>query len=260
MAIRIKTAKEIEKMRRSGQAATRVLQAIGEAVRPGVSTLELDRISREQIDALGGTSSFLGHRPQGHPAYPATICASPNNEIVHGIPREDCILADGDIVSIDVAVRLDGYHGDNAFTFRVGQAPEEAERLTTVTRGALDRAIDAATPSNRLGDVGFAVQEHVEASGFSVIRALCGHGIGRSMWETPQIPNHGSPGTGPRLRPGMVLAIEPMITAGGPEITFLPDGWGTATADDSLSAHFEHTVAILSDGPEVLTANPALWG
>ena len=259
MAIRIKTEKEIEKMRRSGRAAAEILQRIGEAVRPGVTTLELDDISRKTISELGGVSSFLGHRPTGHPSYPATICASPNEEIVHGIPSKDRVLADGDIIGIDVAVRIDGYHGDNAFTFAVGEISTEAERLLEITRSALDLIIDAARPGNRLGDLGHAVQAYVEENGHTVIRELCGHAIGRSMWEEPQVPNFGRPGTGPRLRPGMVLALEPMISAGQPEVSPLPDGWGTATADGSLAAHFEHTVAILSDGPEILTANPSLW-
>ncbi len=260
MAIRLKTPAEIEKIKKSGQAAAEVLQALGEAVRRGISTLELDEISRGLIAELGGLPSFLGYGPAGHPPYPATICASINEEIVHGIPDRKRTLSEGDILGIDVAVNVDGYHGDNAFTFPVGQISSEAQSLLDATRASLNCAIDAAKPGNRLGDVGFAVQRCAEDKGFSVIRDLFGHGIGQNMWEEPQVFNFGTPGRGTRLRPGMVLAIEPMLSSGTHEVRFLDDGWTSVTADGSLSAHFEHTVAILSDGPEILTANDGLWG
>lgn len=259
MAINIKSKSEIETMRRSGKAASILLERIGEAVRPGISTHELDRISRKTIQELGGISSFLGYQPPNHPRYPATICSSINEEIVHGIPRKNRILKEGDVIGLDVAIIIDGYHGDNAFTFPVGAISPEAQSLLDVTRASLYKAIGAVKPGNRVGDVGFAVQDYVEERGFSVVRELCGHGIGRKMWEEPQVPNYGDPGRGARLKPGMVIAIEPMICAGSYEIKFLEDGWTASTADNKLSAHYEHTVLVLSDGPEILTHNNGLW-
>jgi len=258
--IRIKSRSEIEAMRRSSKAASILLQRIGETVEAGVSTYELDRVSRATIKELGGISSFLGYQLPHHSPYPATICASINEEIIHGIPSKNRILKDGDILGIDTAIYLDGFHGDNAFTFTVGEISADAQKLLDVTRTSLYKAIEAAKPRNRLGDVCFAVQNYVEAHGFSVARDFVGHGIGRQMHEPPQVPNYGEPHKGVRLRPGMVLAIEPMVNAGTHEAAVLEDGWTTVTADRSLSAHFEHTVAILSDGPEILTYNSELWG
>ena len=260
MAITIKTGAEIETMRGSGKAASILLQRIGEAVRPGISTYDLDQISRKTIQELGGISSFLGYQPPNHTPYPATICSSINEEIVHGIPKKNRILKEGDLLGLDVAIITDGYHGDNAFTFPLGKVSREAQKLIEVTKASLYKAIDAAKPGNRLGDVGFAVQSYVESNGFSVVRDLCGHGIGGKMWEKPQVPNYGEPGKGVRLKPGMVVAIEPMVCVGTYEIEFLEDGWTAVTADGNISAHFEHTVAILSDGPEILTSNNELWG
>jgi len=258
--IRIKSQSEIKAMRRSGKAASIVLQRIGEAIKPGVSTYELDQISRQTIKELKGTSSFLGYQLPGHAPYPATICVSINEEIVHGIPSIDRLLKEGDIIGIDTAIFLGGFHGDNAFTFPVGKISSEAQKLLDVTRAALYKAIDAAKPGNRLGDVCFALQSTAEAHGFSAVRAFVGHGIGRRMHEEPQIPNYGEPGKGIRLQPGMVFAIEAMVNAGTPEAMLLEDGWTAITADHRLSALFEHTVAILSDGPEILTDNSELWG
>ena len=258
--IRIKSRSEIEAMRRSSKAASILLQRIGETVEVGVSTYELDQVSRATIKELGGISSFLGYQLPHHTPYPATICASINEEIIHGIPSKNRILKDGDILGIDTAIYLDGFHGDNAFTFTVGEISADAQKLLDVTRTSLYKAIEAAKPRNRLGDVCFAVQNYVEAHGFSVARDFVGHGIGRQMHEPPQVPNYGEPRKGVRLRPGMVLAIEPMVNAGTHEAAVLEDGWTTVTADRSLSAHFEHTVAILSDGPEILTYNSELWG
>ena len=258
--IRIKSRSEIEAMRRSSKAASILLQRIGETVEVGVSTYELDQVSRATIKELGGISSFLGYQLPHHTPYPATICASINEEIIHGIPSKNRILKDGDILGIDTAIYLDGFHGDNAFTFTVGEISADAQKLLDVTRTSLYKAIEAAKPRNRLGDVCFAVQNYVEAYGFSVARDFVGHGIGRQMHEPPQVPNYGEPHKGVRLRPGMVLAIEPMVNAGTHEAAVLEDGWTTVTADRSLSAHFEHTVAILSDGPEILTYNSELWG
>jgi methionyl aminopeptidase len=256
----IKSRPEIEAMRRSGKAAAILLQRIGETINVGVSTYQLDQVSRQTIKELDGTSSFLGYRLPGHTPYPATICASINEEIIHGIPSKERLLEDGDIIGIDTAIFLGGFHGDNAFTFIVGKVSEETQNLLDVTRASLYKAIDAAKPGNRLGDVCFAVENYVESRGFSVARDFVGHGIGRKMHEAPQVPNFGPPGKGVRLRPGMVLAIEPMVNAGTHESKVLDDGWTAVTSDGSLSAHFEHTVAVLSDGPEILTYNPQLWG
>ena len=257
--IRLKSKRDIEKMRRSGRSASIMLQRVGEAVRPGISTAELDQICRQTIEELGGESSFLGYQLPNHPPYPATICSSINEVIVHGIPTEDQILQEGQIASIDTAIFLDGFHGDNAFTFKVGQISSEAQKLLSVTKESLYKAIEQAKPGNRLGDVCHAVQSHVETYGFYVADNFVGHGIGKKMHEPPQVPNVGVPGTGPRLKPGMVLAIEPMVNIGTSQSATLDDGWTAVTSDLSLSAHFEHTVAILSDGPEILTDNPDLW-
>ncbi|MXW04474.1 MAG: type I methionyl aminopeptidase [Gemmatimonadetes bacterium] len=260
MGIILKTEKQIETIRRSGQAATATLQRMGEAVRPGIATSELDRIARKMIRDFGGTSSFLGYRPTFHPPFPATICASINDEIVHGIPSPRRKVGEGDILSLDFAMIIDGYHGDTAFTFPVGRVSPEAQRLLDVTRASVFKGIEEAKPGNRIGDIGHAVQQYAESYGYSVVRDLCGHGIGRSLWEEPQVPNHGRPQRGIRLKPGMVIAIEPMVCAGAHRIRILDDEWTTSTADGRLSAHFEHTVAILSDGPEILTENTDLWG
>ena len=257
-AIVLKGEADIEKMRRSGQAASAVLEAIAKAIHPGMTTEELDLIAREQIEQAGGTPSFLGYQVPGHPPYPAAICASINEVIIHGVPGA-VALKEGDIVGVDVGAYVDGYHGDNAFTFAVGAIPPNAQKLLQVTREALYRGIAEARPGNHLGDISAAIQSHAESHGYSVVRAFVGHGIGRYMHEPPQVPNYGSPGQGPRLRPGMVLAIEPMVNEGTWEVEVLEDGWTVITADHLLSAHFEHTVAILSDGPEILTQNETLW-
>lgn len=243
----LRTPAEIEQMRRAGSLVGQVLERLREHVAPGVSTRELDAIAENMICSRGGVPSFKGYR-----GYPASICASVNNEIIHGIPG-DRMLVDGDIVSIDCGAMLGGYHGDAAMTFPVGDVSAEAEKLMTVTREALNAGIAMARPKMRLGDVGNAIQRYVEANGFSVVRDFVGHGIGRHMHEDPQIPNFGPAGMGMRLRTGMVLAIEPMVNAGGHEVVVMDDGWTACTRDGSLSAHFEHTVAITDDGPEVLT-------
>lgn len=243
----LRTPAEIEQMRRAGSLVGQVLERLREHVAPGVSTRELDAIAENMICSRGGVPSFKGYR-----GYPASICASVNNEIIHGIPG-DRMLVDGDIISIDCGAMLGGYHGDAAMTFPVGPVSAEAEKLMTVTREALNAGIAMARPKMRLGDVGNAIQRYVEANGFSVVRDFVGHGIGRHMHEDPQIPNFGPAGMGMRLRTGMVLAIEPMVNAGGHEVVVMDDGWTACTRDGSLSAHFEHTVAITDDGPEVLT-------
>lgn len=243
----LRTPAEIEQMRRAGSLVGQVLEKLREHVAPGVSTRELDAIAENMIRSRGGVPSFKGYR-----GYPASICASVNNEIIHGIPG-DRMLVDGDIVSIDCGAMLGGYHGDAAMTFPVGDVSAEAEKLMTVTREALNAGIAMARLKMRLGDIGNAIQRHVEANGFSVVRDFVGHGIGRHMHEDPQIPNFGPAGMGMRLRTGMVLAIEPMVNAGVHEVVVMDDGWTACTRDGSLSAHFEHTVAITDDGPEVLT-------
>lgn len=243
----LKTSAEIEQMRGAGSLVGQVLETLREHVVPGVATRELDAVAENMIRSRGGVPSFKGYR-----GYPASICASVNNEIIHGIPG-DRTLAEGDIVSIDCGAILGGYHGDAAMTFPVGSVSVEAEKLMTVTREALEAGIEMARPEMRLGDIGNAIQKHVEANGFSVVRDFVGHGIGRHMHEDPQIPNFGPPGMGLRLRSGMVLAIEPMVNAGVHEVVIMDDGWTACTRDGSLSAHFEHTVAITDDGPEVLT-------
>ncbi|MEA4883206.1 MAG: type I methionyl aminopeptidase [Clostridia bacterium] len=243
----LKTPAEIVRMRAAGALVGRVLEALRSRVAPGVATGSLDRLAEGIIRDAGGVPSFKGYR-----GYPASICASVNDEIIHGIPGGRA-LKEGDIVGIDVGAILDGYHGDSAITVPVGDVSPEAEHLMAATKGALEAGIAAARAGMRLGDIGHAVQAHVEAEGFSVVRDFVGHGIGRSMHEEPQIPNYGPPGVGLRLRPGMVLAIEPMVNAGGYEVEILDDNWTARTRDGSLSAHFEHTVAVTLDGPEVLT-------
>ena len=234
-------------MREAGRITARALRAVGDAVAPGVTTAELDEVAVEVILAAGARAAF-----KGYGGYPATICASLNREVVHGIPGRRK-LVDGDIISIDVGAVFDGYVGDSARTFPVGRVSATAGRLLTVTRESLEAGIACCRPGMRLGDIGAAVQAVAEGAGFSVVREYVGHGIGRAMHEDPQVPNYGVPGKGPVLLAGMVLAIEPMVNAGRPEVRELDDGWTVVTADDSLSAHFEHTVAVTDDGPVIMT-------
>jgi methionyl aminopeptidase len=238
---------ELEKMRRAGRVVAEMHARIREAIRPGVTTMALDRIASEVLDARDARSSFLGYH-----GYPAVICASPNSMIVHGIP-DDRPLDEGDIVSIDCGAIVDGYHGDAAFTAPVGTVDPEALRLIATADASLDAAIAVMVPGNRVSDIGHAVQTVAEAAGFSVVREYVGHGIGTEMHEAPDVPNYGPPGKGPVLRPGHVLAVEPMLNAGGAGNRVLADGWSVVTADGSLSAHVEHTIAVTDDGPEVLT-------
>jgi methionyl aminopeptidase len=238
---------ELRRMRAAGRVVAEMHERIGEAIRPGVTTGDLDRVGREVLDRRGARSNFLGYH-----GYPAVICASPNDVIVHGIPGPR-VLHEGDIVSIDCGAIVDGWHGDAAFTAPVGEVEPEALRLIEVTRRSLMAGIAAMVDGGRMGDVGAAVQEVVEAAGYSVVREYVGHGIGRAMHEKPEVPNHGRRGKGTRLHRGMTLAIEPMVNVGSPETFLTEDGWTVVTADHSLSAHWEHTVAITDDGPEVLT-------
>ncbi|MBX5475829.1 MAG: type I methionyl aminopeptidase [Clostridia bacterium] len=243
----LKSNRELEKMRAAGRLVARALQELRRHIRPGVTTAELDRIAEEFIVRHGGRPTFKGYR-----GFPAAICASPNDVVVHGIPG-DVVLKEGDIFSVDVGVTLDGFIGDTAWTFPVGEVDPEAARLLEVTERSLEAGIAAAQPGGYVSDIGAAVQAVVEAAGFAVVREYTGHGVGRQMHEDPPVPNYGPPGRGPRLKPGMVLAIEPMVNVGTWKTRMEADGWTVRTADGSLSAHFEHTVAVTENGPEILT-------
>lgn len=234
-------------MREAGRLVARLLLELERRIRPGVTTQELDRFAEEFIRAAGGTPSFKGYR-----GFPASICTSVNEEVVHGIPGPRR-LEEGDIISIDVGVWLQGYHSDGARTYPVGEIDPEGRRLLEVTERALYAGIAQARPGNRVSDISHAVQQVVEAAGFSVVREFVGHGIGRRIHEDPQVPNFGPPGRGPRLRPGMTLAVEPMVNEGGPEVVLKEDRWTAVTVDGRRSAHFEHTVAITEDGPAILS-------
>jgi methionyl aminopeptidase len=248
-----KSAGEVEQMASAGEIVAETLSLLGQQVRPGTTTGELDRIADEYIRSRGGVPTFKGYR--GPYPYPASICTSPNDIVVHGIPN-GYELAEGDVLSVDVGVTLDGYVADSAYTFPVGEIDEQAERLLEVCNAALHAGIEQAQSGGRLTDISHAVQRVTEEAGFSVVKSLVGHGVGRAMHEDPQIPNYGEPGRGPTLAPGMTLAIEPMINAGGQEVVVRPDQWTIATADGSLSAHFEHTVAVTENGPRILTTAP----
>jgi methionyl aminopeptidase len=243
-----KSEQEIERMARAGVVVADVLALLGERARPGVSTDELDAIAEDYIRAQGGSPTFKGYR-----GYPAAICTSPNDMVVHGIPGP-YTLEEGDLLSVDVGVTLDGFVADSAYTFPIGEVSQDAERLLDAGRAALAAGIDQCRVGHRLSDISHAIQVTTEEQGFSVIRSLVGHGVGRAMHEEPQIPNFGEPGHGPVLSPGMTFAIEPMIAAGDPDVVVHDDEWSISTADGSLSAHFEHTVAITEEGPRILTA------
>ena len=240
---------ELEKMRAAGRLVGQVLTALAAKVAPGVTRGDLDAIAEGLIVDAGAIPAFKGYH-----GYPATICASVNDEVIHGIPSGQRVLQAGDVISIDVGAALDGYYGDSAVTLPVGPVSEAAATLLRVTEESLYTAIEVVKPGGRISDIGHAVQKHVEAHGFSVVREFVGHGIGQQMHEEPQVPNYGEPGRGPRLAEGMVLAIEPMVNAGKPAVKVLSDGWTAVTRDRSLAAHFEHTVAVTADGPWILTA------
>jgi methionyl aminopeptidase len=249
MAIVCKSASEIERMRQSGRIVRQVLDELRAMVAPGITTMDLERFAEKKIAELGAKPAFKGYYD-----YPCVLCTSVNDEIVHGIPSEKRALKDGDIVSIDCGVVLDGYYGDAAITVPVSDAVKpELRKLLTVTEESLYKGIDQALIGNSVGDVGAAVQEHVEAAGFSVVREFVGHGIGTRLHEEPQVPNFGARGHGAKLREGMVLAIEPMVNYGKPETRVLGDKWTAVTVDGSFSAHFEHCVAVTKDGPVILT-------
>jgi methionyl aminopeptidase len=254
MGIVLKNQDEIAKMRRAGRVVHAVLDAVEAACVPGVSTWDLDRIADQVLAAHGARSCFLGYSPRMMPPYPAVLCASVNDVVVHGIPRKDVVLGEGDVIGIDFACFKDDFAADAARTVAVGVVSAAARALMDATREALTRAIAQCVPGARLGDVGNAVQQYAEALGYSVVKELVGHGIGRAMHESPSVPNFGTPGMGLRLQPGLVIAIEPMLNALGPAVHTRDDGWTVATDDGGLSAHFEHTVAITAAGPEILTA------
>ncbi len=246
--VELKSADEVARIREASLIVHDVLQEVIAAVVPGVSTLELDGLAERAAAARGAQPAFKGYH-----GYPAVICISANDEVVHGIPSARRILKRGDIVGLDFGVEYKGFYGDSAYTVPVGAPSPEARQLLETTREALARAIAAATSGARLGDLGFAVQGFVESRGYSVVRDFVGHGIGRRLHEAPQIPNYGAPGTGMRLRPGMVLALEPMVNAGKAQVRTLEDGWTAVTVDGSLSAHFEHTIVVTEEGPEILS-------
>lgn len=246
--IYLKSKDEVEKLRAVNLIVAAVLDAVEAACKPGATTWDLNEIADAKLKAMGATSAFLGYH-----GYPAVLCTSVNEVVVHGIPRKDVVLKDGDIIGIDFGCFKEGFCGDSARTLAIGKASDEAKKLMAATKESLDRAIEQCKPGNRLQDIGWAVQSHVEPLGYSVVRTFVGHGIGRAMHEDPPVPNYGSPGKGLRLKPGLVLAIEPMVNAGTHEVEVLADGWTAVTKDRKLSAHFEHSVAITEEGPVVLS-------
>lgn len=250
MKIFYKTKSELVKLRDANLVVAEVINIVEEHCRPGVSTSELNEVADAALKRLGGTSAFLGY---AQPPYPAVLCTSINEVVVHGIPRRDEVLRDGDVVGIDFGAFKNGFCGDAARTIMVGNVSEERRRLVEVTRKGLELAIERCVPGNRIQDIGWAIQSYVEPLGYSVVRKFVGHGIGRAMHEDPQVPNYGEPKKGLRLKPGLVLAIEPMINAGGPEVELLDDGWTAITKDRSCSAHFEHSVAVTDDAPIILS-------
>ncbi len=248
MRIYLKSADEVAKLRKANLAVAAVLDACEAACKPGISTWDLNEIADRVMKQHGATSAFLGYH-----GYPAVLCTSVNEVVVHGIPRKDVVLKDGDIVGIDFGCFIEGFCGDSARTIIIGEVSEDVRKLVAATRESLELAIKQCVSGNRLQDIGWAVQSHVEPLGYSVVRQFVGHGIGKAMHEDPPVPNYGSPGRGLRLKPGLVLAIEPMVNAGTHEVEVLSDRWTAVTKDRSLSAHFEHSVAITEDGPVVLS-------
>ncbi len=244
----LKSSSEIDLMREAGKISARALKIGGEAVNPGVTTEKIDEVIHKYIKSQGATPSFLGYN-----GFPKSSCISVNNEVIHGIPGKNRVIQSGDIVSIDVGAYFNGFHGDNAWTFPCGDITDEAQKLIDATRESLFKAISVAKVGNRVGDIGNAVEEYVKKRGYSVVRDFVGHGVGASMHEDPSVPNFGKIGRGARISEGMTIAIEPMVNAGTGNVKVLNDKWTTVTQDNKLSAHFEHTVAITSDGPVILT-------
>ena len=244
----LKTGRELKVMREACRISAEALKLAGSAVEPGVTTAELDKIAEKYILSQGAVPNFKNYN-----GYPATACISINNEVIHGIPSKKRVVQAGDIVSIDLGAKFEGYHGDNAATFACGDVSAEAKRLMDTTRESLYEGISAAVSGGRLGDIGAAIQQYVEKRGYSVVRQFVGHGIGTQLHEAPEVPNFGTQGRGIRLMPGMTLAIEPMINIGHYDVKVMPDGWTVLTKDGSLSAHFEHTIVITPDGPQIMT-------
>lgn len=244
----LKTGRELKIMREACRISAEALRLVGNAVEPGVTTAELDRVAEDYILSQGALPNFKNYE-----GYPATACISINNEVIHGIPSKKRVIKSGDIVSVDLGAKFDGYHGDNAATFACGDVSDEAKRLMDTTRESLYEGIKAAVCGGRLGDIGHSIQQYVEQQGYSVVRQFVGHGIGTNLHEAPEVPNYGIPGRGIRLMPGMTLAIEPMVNVGNYDVKVMPDGWTVLTKDGSLSAHFEHTIVITPDGPQILT-------
>jgi methionyl aminopeptidase len=248
MGVELKSAGEIDRMREAGRIVAEILDALEAKVAPGVSTWDLDQLAERLIHEKGARPAFKGYR-----GFPAVLCTSINHEVVHGIPSKARVLTEGDLLKLDFGVVVDGFFGDAARTLAVGKVSAQARRLSEATRASLEAGIRAMVPGNRVGDIGHAVQSTVEPLGFSVVRDFVGHGIGRRLHEAPQVPNYGRPGTLELLRPGMVLAVEPMVNAGTPAVDVLDDDWTAVTVDGKLSSHWEHTILITERGPEVLT-------
>ena len=244
----LKTARELELMREAGRISATALKVAGEHIKPGVSTKDIDTVVHDYIVSEGAVPSFLGYG-----GFPGSACISVNNEVIHGIPKKTKVIQSGDIVSVDVGACIHGFHGDNAYTFPVGEISPEAQRLLDVTRQSLEIGVKAAVAGNRIGDIGHAVQTYVEENGMAVVKKFVGHGVGENLHESPDVPNYGRAGRGARLVPGMTIAIEPMVNATGENVKVLADGWTTVTTSGSLSAHFEYTIAITENGPVVLT-------
>ena len=250
--IYLKTKREIELIRESSRLVAEVLKLVGAQIKPGITTLALDKLAEEYIRSFDGVPAFKGYGSRKDNLFPATLCTSIDSEVVHGIPGTR-VLKEGEIISIDVGVKKSGYFGDGAWSFPVGEVSGEKRRLLDVTRDSLIKGIEKALEGNRVHDISFAVQSHVEANGFSVVRELVGHGVGKELHEPPNVPNFGKPGTGPELKSGMTLAIEPMVNSGSYHVTMERDGWTVVTRDGLPSAHFEHTIAIIDGHPEILT-------
>jgi methionyl aminopeptidase len=248
MRIHLKSKAELDQMRDAGLVAAEILEDMCAAAKPGVSTWELDQIARKAITKHKVVSAFLGYH-----GYPAVVCTSINEVVVHGIPRKNEVLKDGDVIGIDFGIYKHGFCADTARTVLVGDVSDEKKKLVETARQALDNAIELCRPNNRIGDIGHTVQSYAESHGYSVVRQFVGHGIGRQMHEDPQVPNFGEAGSGKRMKPGLVIAVEPMVNAGAPEVEVLDDNWTAVTKDRSMSAHFEHTIAITDEGPWVLT-------
>ncbi|MDR3344210.1 MAG: type I methionyl aminopeptidase [Oscillospiraceae bacterium] len=244
----LKTSKELALMKEACRISARALRLAGEAVEPGITTGEIDKIARKVIAAAGATPVFLGYN-----GFPAAACISINNEVIHGIPNQNRVIRQGDLVKIDLGARLNGFNGDNAATFAAGSITPEAKRLSETTQAALHEGIRAAVAGGRVGDIGAAVQRYCEERGYSLVRDFTGHGVGAELHEDPSVPNFGTPGRGTRLLPGMTIAIEPMVNLGKKEIRVMPDKWTVVTRDGKLSAHFEHTIAITANSPVILT-------